>query len=109
MTPKEFRTWKGEQDAAIKAQREETISSLRALAPKELATYFEEDCSLIENLLDYGSAGRKYRDREAESYGSTSLRDLRRKLAKLRGAWKGLVRISVRHDDRLEVQFSVVG
>ncbi|MFA6533883.1 MAG: hypothetical protein WCT37_01785 [Patescibacteria group bacterium] len=109
----ELRTWAQEQKAEI-ARREKSLTALLiAVVPKNLDLWLEEGGeTVIKNLLEYGTASRKYRDDDDDkrSYSYTNLKDFEKRFQRLQVAWAGIVNIKIDWDGtyRFEVSFAVV-
>ena len=101
---KDFNTEKQKRETALAAQLVKAIpGSLRA---------WREECGsiIVENLLEYGAASRKYRRDEGGIYGFTSLKEFERRFEELRTAWEGVVEISISWDGdyRFEATFTAI-
>lgn len=86
-------------------------SHLCSVVPSSFSVWLDEaGGKIIENLLEYGIASRKYRRNEGSSYGYEDLNEFEKRFEELRIAWKGVVGIDISWDGdyRFEITFTAI-
>ncbi len=108
-----LRAWKEEETVKIKQRKDALGVQLRMAVPVSFSRWLgEAGLSVIEDLIEYGRASRKYRRSDADGrlYGFTDLSEFLRRFKELEVAWKEVVRVSTNWDgtDRFEVYFFAI-
>lgn len=94
----------------LRIQEETLKTELMQVVPKGVKNYIENDVGL-DSLFKYGAYSGKICF-EDERYGFTSMADTKKKIDRLKKAWKGIIKIDVsfvdRGDGRTNIKFSAV-
>ena len=97
----------------IKKREEALAAKLQMAVPDTFSEWLGEAGDLvIENLIEFGFASRKYRRAEDDGqiYGYTDLDEFEQRFKQLEAAWSGAVSISISWDERyrFEITFTAI-